>query len=74
MELMIHVNSEEKEQIERFAKSKGKSVSEVFLSAVMEQIEDEFDSREAEEAIAEFNKNPVSYTSEEVVRMLGISI
>lgn len=37
-----------------------------------EEIEDEYDLRAYKEAIEEYNKNPISYSHEEVLKILEI--
>ena len=48
------------------------TVSEFIRQSVMEQIEDEYDLKAYEKAMEEYRKNPVTYTHEEVCRMLEL--
>lgn len=41
--------------------------------AILEQIEDEYDLEVYEKAMAEYRKNPVTYSLEEVEKELGLS-
>ncbi len=43
------------------------TVSELLRRSVMERIEDELDLKTYEEAMAEYKKNPVTYTLDEVI-------
>ena len=48
------------------------SVSEFIRKAVMERIEDEIDLQDYQKAMADFKKNPVTYSMEEVAKELGL--
>ena len=50
----------------------GISVSELVRQSVMERIEDEFDLRLYEKALEEYEKNPKTYTHEEIGKELGL--
>ena len=56
--------------IKKYAELNGISVSELVRQAVMDRIETEYDLRAYERAIEEYRKNPITYSHEEVVRML----
>ena len=47
------------------------SLSELVRNAVIEKIEDEYDLKAYYEAIEEYNKNPKTYTLDEVEKELG---
>ncbi|MBQ7476987.1 MAG: antitoxin [Selenomonadaceae bacterium] len=49
------------------------STSDFIISAVLEQIEDEEDLILYEKAEAEFNADPVTYSHEEVKKILGLN-
>ena len=70
--ITLRVQDSEKNTINSYAKMHGLSVSEFARQAMLERIEDELDLSELNEAIAEWKKNPVTYTSEEVWRMLDV--
>lgn len=74
MAISLRVSEKESEIIRDFAKLYGESVSEFIRRVVMERIEDEYDLKCYEEAKAEFEKNPVTYTTEEVAKELGIKL
>ncbi|MBO5493540.1 MAG: CopG family transcriptional regulator [Pyramidobacter sp.] len=61
------------ELVRSFAKLKNISVSELIRQAVIERIEDEIDLAAFEKARAEFAKNPVTYSHEEVKKRLGLA-
>ena len=50
----------------------GMSVSELMRESVLERIEDEYDLKVYEEAMAEFKANPVTYSFDEVIAELGL--
>lgn len=56
--------------IKKYAELNGISVSDLVRQAVMDRIETEYDLRAYERAIEEYRKNPITYSHEEVVRML----
>ncbi len=49
------------------------TLSDFAAAAMRERMEDELDRQAYEEAMAEFRKNPVTYTLEEVEKELGLS-
>lgn len=71
MAISIRMNAKEEELINKYAELQGLTVSEVIRSAILERIEDEFDIYIYEKAYAEFQKNPKTYTIEEVRSLLG---
>lgn len=72
MSISIRLNEQENEMIKTFAKFNNMSVSEFIRKAVMERIEDEIDLQDYQKAMADFKKNPVTYSMEEVAKELGL--
>ena len=72
MSISIRLNEQENEMIKTFAKINNRSVSEFIRKAVMERIEDEIDLQDYQKAMADFKKNPVTYSMEEVAKELGL--
>ena len=72
MSVSIRLNDSELAAIKTYAASYGMTVSECIRRAILEQIEDEYDLQVFEEAYAEYKKNPVAYTHEEVKKELGL--
>ena len=70
--LSIRLNDEEKKIINAYAKFNNKTITQVVKEAILEKIENEFDLNELNKAIEEYEKNPISYSSDEVWKMLGI--
>lgn len=71
MPFSMHLSPEEKRLVTNYAHLHGISVAEAFKRALFEQIEDEYDSKIAEELYAEYLKNPKTYTHKEVGELLG---
>ena len=74
MAISLRVTEKESELIKSYAKLYGESVSEYIRRTVMERIEDEFDLKCYNEAKAEFEKNPTTYSTDEVAELLGIKL
>ncbi len=72
MAVSVRLSQEEDSIIRNYARLNKISVSELFRRAVLEKIEDEIDLKAYEKAMEEYKKNPVTYTHEEVAKMLGI--
>lgn len=72
MTISLRLSEEDTELIKKCAEMKKLTVSEFIRQSVMEQIEDEYDLKAYEKAMEEYRKNPVTYTHEEVCRMLEL--
>lgn len=72
MTVSIRLNDEDEKLFKSYAEANNISLSELFRSAVMEKIEDEYDVEIYRQAIDEYNKNPISYSHEDVLKILGI--
>ena len=70
--ISLRLNDADTELVRSFAKLKNISVSELFREAVLERIEDEIDRRAFDKAMAEFKKNPVTYSLDEVEQELSL--
>ena len=70
--LTVRIDSTEKELIAKYAKVFGCTSSEFMRRSALERIEDELDLQEWEEAKAEYDKNPVSFSLKEVMEEFGI--
>lgn len=73
MTISLRLNTADSELVKAYAEMKGISVSELLRRSVMERIEDEFDLKAYEQAMAEYRKNPVTYTLEEVIEELDLA-
>lgn len=72
MTISLRLNNEDTMLFKKYAELNGISVSELVRQSVLERIEDEYDLKAYEKAIAEYRKNPVTYSHEEVARMLEL--
>ena len=72
MAVSVRLSEKEDILIRNYARLNNISMSELFRRAVLEKIEDEIDLKAYEKAMEEYKKNPVTYTHEEVAKMLGL--
>ena len=72
MTLSLRLSDEDATLIRRYADMNGMTVSELVRRSVIERIEDEFDLKLYEKAMADFKADPVSYTLDEVESELGL--
>jgi len=72
MIVSIRMNEEEKQLADAYAKLHGMSLSEAIKRAYFDKIEDEIDIALADMALKEYEKNPKTYTFDEVMKELGL--
>ena len=72
MAISLRLSEEDTKLIKDYARIKNMSVSDLIRQAVIEKIEDEIDLAAYRRAIDEFNKNPRTYTLDEVEKELGL--
>lgn len=72
MTISLRLSEEESQLFKTYASMHGISISEMVRRSVLERIEDEYDLKAYEEAIAEYQKNPVTYSHEEVANLLDL--
>ena len=72
MSITLRLSSDEIRLIKNYAALKGVSVSEIVRRAIFEKMEDEIDLELARKALEDFQANPITYTHDEVGRMLGL--
>ena len=68
----IRLDNDDKDLIARYARNKGRSISDIVRQAILAQIEDEYDLEVYRKAIEDYRKNPVSYSLDEVAKLLEI--
>lgn len=73
MSISLRLNEVDTNIIKSYASMCGLSVSELIRRIVMEHIEEEFDLKEYEKAYAEYKKDPVTYTLDEVIEELDLA-
>ena len=72
MVISIRMTEEEKQLADAYAKLNGVSLSEAIKRAYFEKIEEEYDIALAAAALKEYEKNPKTYTLEELKKELGL--
>ncbi len=72
MTISLRLNEQDTELIKSYAALQNVSVSELIRRIVLERIEDEYDLKEYEKALAEYRANPVTYSLDEVEKELGL--
>lgn len=72
MTISLRLNEKETLLFKKYAEMKRMSVSELVRQTVLERIEDEYDLKAYEKAMAEFQANPVAYPHDEVRVMLEL--
>lgn len=73
MTISLRLNDEDTMLIKKYAEINNVSISELFRQAVIERIEDEIDLATYKEAMNEYQADPVTYSHEEVKKMLGLN-
>ena len=71
MVVSIRMTDEERKLAEAYAKLNGTTLSDSIKKAYFEKIEDEFDVALAKEALKEYEKDPKTYSLEEMKELLG---
>ena len=72
MVISIRMSDEEKKLADAYAKLNGLTLSEAIKKAYFEKIEDEYDIALADAAIKDYQKNPKTYSLEEIKKELGL--
>ena len=72
MVISIRMTEEEKKLANAYARLNGISLSEAIKRAYFEKIEDEYDIALADAALREYEKNPKTYTLEELMKELDL--
>ena len=73
MVILVKMNKEEKQVASAYAKRAGMSLNKAIKKAFFEKIEDEYDIAIADAALREYEKNPKTYTLQELTRELNIN-
>ena len=72
MTISVRLSEKDTELIKSYAKINNMSLSDLVRVAVLEKIEDEYDLESYKKAIKEYDKNPKTYTMDEIKKELGI--
>ncbi len=70
MTISVRLSEKDSTLFKKYAQLHGLSLSELIRQSILERIEDEYDLALFEEVMAEYEKNPVTFSHEEVKRML----
>ena len=73
MNVSLSLNETDSALVAKYAEIHGMSIADLFRQSVMERIEDEYDLKAYQKAMKEYQANPVTYTHEEVGKMLGLT-
>ncbi len=72
MTISVRLSDKDTELIKTYAEMNHISLSDLIRNAVLEKIEDEYDLESYHKAIAEYKKNPKTYTMKEIKEELGL--
>ena len=72
MTISLRLEDKDAALFKKYAEINGMTVSELVRQSVLERIEDEYDLKAYEAALADFNANPVTFTLDEVEQELGL--
>lgn len=72
MTISLRIKDEESQLIKAYAKLHNQSLSEFIRLTILERIEDEFDLQAYLEAKQEYEKDPHTFTLDEVEQELGL--
>ncbi|MBR5348615.1 MAG: CopG family transcriptional regulator [Lachnospiraceae bacterium] len=72
MTISLRLNDTDSKIIKAYADIHGLSVSELVRRAILERIENEYDLKAFETAMAEYKANPVTYKLEDVAKELDL--
>lgn len=68
--ISLRLNAKEDELFRSYAVHTGKTLSELFKSALEEQIQDQLDYEKGIQALERFEKNPVTHSIDDVIKEL----
>jgi len=72
MTISVRLNDRDTELIKAYAEMNNISLSDLVRNAIMEKIEDEYDLECYKKAMADYKKNPKTYTLDEVKKELEL--
>ena len=72
MTISVRLNEDDTRLMKLYAEMNNISLSDLIRNAVIEKIEDEYDLECYEKAIKEHEKNPKTFTLDEVKKELGL--
>ena len=72
MAISLRLSDEDTMLIKNYASIHNISISELFRQAVLDKIEDEYDLKAYEKAMADYKADPTTYSLDEVEKELGL--
>ncbi len=72
MTISLRLSDKDARLFKEYAELNGISVSELVRQSVLERIEDEYDLKAYEKAIAEYKANPMTYSLDEIEKELDL--
>jgi len=72
MTVSLRLSDEDSRLIKKYAELNSVSLSDLFRNAVIEKIEDEYDLSIFNDAMKEYESDPVTYSHEELKRLLDL--
>lgn len=72
MTISLRLSDEDSMLFKKYAEMNGMSVSDLIRQSVLERIQDEYDLGVYNKAIAAYRENPITYSHEEVRKMLEL--
>ena len=70
--ISLRATDTERKLIKDIAKLHGKTISQYIKDVVLDRIEDEYDLKAYDDALAEFKRNQVAYSLEEIKKRHGL--
>ena len=70
MTISLRLNDEDTILVQKYAEIYGLTVSELFRDSVLQRIEDDLDLKAYDEAIKKYKENPITYSLDDVEKML----
>ena len=71
MTISVHVTDDQMKVMLIYAEKKSMTIADL-IESIVERMEDELDTEDADKAFEEFYKNPETITHEEAMRELGL--
>lgn len=72
MTISLRISNADTKLFKEYAQMNGMTLSELIRQSVLERIENEYDLKAYEKAMADHLSDPVTYTLDEVERELGL--
>lgn len=72
MTVSLRLNDSDSQLIKAYAQMNGITVSDFLRKSALERIEDEFDLKAYDQAMAEYKENPVTFGLEDVIKELDL--